>query len=372
LARLKFQLAKPDFYLLFTILGLTIFGLVMIFDASSVIAVSDFGDKFYYVKNQLIWFTLALVSLLFATFFNYHHYKKISIFALLLVVVLLILVLLPGFGGSVLGAKRRVDFGYFVLQPAEFLKIAFIIYLSSLFSRVEKGVDRRKFLIFLVLTVFILILLLLEPDLGTAGIVVLSALTILFLAGAPVWYFFLGAPFFLVGLFGIILTSSYRFDRLKTFLNPTNDTLGISYQINQVLIALGSGGLFGLGLGQSRQKYEFLPEVATDSIFAIIGEELGFLGGLVLISIFIFLAWRGFRIAKNAPDKFGFLLASGITSWIIFQAFLNLGSMVSILPLTGVPLPFISYGGSALISSFFGIGVLLNISRQAVLEKKPN
>jgi len=369
LAKLKFQLAKPDFYLLFTVFGLTIFGLVMIFDASSVIAASDFGDKFYYVKNQMIWFAIGSAVLSFATFFDYHHYQKISLPVLIFVIFLLVLVFVPGLSGEILGAKRRIDFGFFVLQPAEFVKIAFIIYLSSLFAKIEKGINRKRMLVFLILAGIILALLLLEPDLGTAGIVVSSALAILFLAGVPIWYFAIGTPFFLVGLLGLIVTSSYRFNRLKTFLNPTADTLGASYHINQILIALGSGGLFGLGLGQSRQKYEFLPEVVTDSIFAIIGEELGFLGGMVLISVFVFLVWRGFRIAKVAPDKFGFLLASGITSWIVLQSFFNLGSMVSILPLTGVPLPFISYGGSALISAFFGVGVLLNISRQTVVKK---
>ena len=369
MAKLKFQLAKPDFYLIFTVFGLTIFGLVMIFDASSVIAASDFGDKFYYVKNQMIWFAIGSVGLFFATFFDYHHYQRFSLPALIFVILLLVLVFAPGFSGEVMGAKRRIDFGFFVLQPAEFVKIAFIIYLSSLFAKLEKGIDRKKTFTFLILSGLILALLLYEPDLGTAGIVVTSTLTIVFLAGAPIWYFIFGTPFFMLGLLGLIVGSSYRFNRLKTFLNPTADTLGVSYHINQVLIALGSGGIFGLGLGQSRQKYEFLPEVATDSIFAIIGEELGFLGGMVLISIFVFLVWRGFRIAKAAPDKFGFLLASGIPSWIVLQSFFNLGSMVSILPLTGVPLPFISYGGSALISIFFGVGVLLNISRQAVIEK---
>lgn len=367
--KLKPQFQRPDLPLLLVVLGLTIFGLVMIFDASVVIAASDFGDKFYFVKNQIIWAGFGLFGLSFGLFFDYHRYSRLSIFLLTAAIILLILVLISGLSSEVYGARRRLDFGPFSLQPGEFLKVAFIVYLSAWFAKFQWQVERKKLAIYFLLVGLILGLLLLQPDMGTAGVIVLSALVIFFLSGAPIWYFFFGIPFFALGFLGLIVAAPYRLARLKVLFNPTSDPQGISYHINQVLIALGSGGLLGLGLGGSRQKFEFLPEVATDSIFAIIAEELGFVGGLILIAVFLFLLWRGFAIARNAPDKFGFLLAAGITTWIGLQAFFNLGSMVALLPLTGLPLPFISYGGSSLIVSLFGVGVILNISRQKIAEK---
>ncbi len=204
-------------------------------------------------------------------------------------------------------------------------------------------------------------LVLLEPDLGTSIIIVAIAILLYFAAGAPVWHFGIIIPVLAIGVLGLAVLSPYRMARLTTFLHPERDTQGSSYHIHQALLALGSGGWFGVGIGQSRQKYEYLPEANTDSIFAIIGEEIGFIGAIGVILVFIFLCWRGFRIAKRAPDVFGRLLALGITSWIAVQTIINLSAMVALMPLTGVP--FISYGGSSLIILFAGVGILLNISK---------
>ncbi len=209
----------------------------------------------------------------------------------------------------------------------------------------------------------------LEPDLGTAVVLAVTSFLIFFVSGPPVWSIFLVCLLGLASGTGLIFTSEYRRQRLLTFLNPSQDPLGTSYHIRQILIALGSGGIFGVGLGQSRQKYEFLPEVTTDSIFAVIAEEVGFIWAKILILIFLLLIWRGISIAKKAPDEFGRLLALGIISWVGFQTLVNLGSMVALIPLTGVPLPFISYGGSSMVLILTAMGILVNISRQAVVKK---
>jgi cell division protein FtsW len=206
-------------------------------------------------------------------------------------------------------------------------------------------------------------LVLLEPDLGTSVIIIAIALILYFASGAPVWHFALILPVLVVGVVGLAIISPYRMARLTTFLHPDKDPLGSSYHIRQALLGLGSGGWFGVGIGQSRQKYEYLPEANTDSIFAIIGEETGFVGGVAVILMFVFASWRGFRIAKRARDGFGRLLAIGITSWISVQTIINLSAMVALMPLTGVPLPFISYGGSSLIIMLAAAGILLNISK---------
>jgi cell division protein FtsW len=221
----------------------------------------------------------------------------------------------------------------------------------------------------LIVTGLIVGIVILQKDLGTATIIALTGMTIYFVAGASWWQFILLSLSGFAGGLGLILTSAYRRARLFSFLNSSQDQLGASYHINQVLIALGSGGFFGVGLGQSRQKYGYIPEVTTDSIFSVVANELGFVGALVLILAFGYLIYRCTKIAGEAPDQFGYLLAVGITSWLGFQIFINIGAMVALLPLTGVPLPLISYGGSSLLMVMSAIGILLNISRQGVRGK---
>lgn len=344
---------------------LVFFGILMIYDSSSVSAFQDFGDKFYYLKEQLKWLVLGFTSLIFFTFFNYRKLYFLSPFALLFSIALLAMVFIPGLGIKAYGASRWLNLRLFLLQPSELAKLTLIIYLSAWFSEKEKG----RLLAFLLLTGLLLALILFQPDMGTAVVLAVVALFLYFLSGAPLWHFAILLP--PAGILGFILIriSPYRFQRLASFLNPNVDPLGASYHLRQILIALGSGGLWGLGIGQSRQKYAYLPESMTDSIFAIIGEELGFLGTVVLVLIFLFFIWRGFKIAQAAPDRFGQLLAAGITSWFGIQIFVNLAAMLAIIPLTGVPLPFISYGGSSLIVAMSGVGILLNISRQGSGKK---
>jgi cell division protein FtsW len=346
-----------DKRLLVVISGLLIFGILMVFNASVVDATRQFGDGFFYARRQLVSAALGVVAMLVFAQIPYKTWAKYSHYIFAIAVGLLVLVLIPKLGGvSALGARRWVDLGPISLQPAEFAKFALCVYFAKHFS------ENRTLKPFLIALGTIVVLVMLEPDLGTTGIILAISGLIYFASGAPISHFLSLVPIAIVGLI-LVLTSPYRRERLFTFFDPTSDPLGSSYHIRQILIALGSGGLWGVGLGQSRQKYLFLPEPATDSIFAIIGEELGFVGASVVILAFVFLIWRGYSIAARVEDPFGRLLALGITSWIGVQAFVNLAAMVALVPLTGVPLPFVSYGGSALVVNLAAIGILLNISK---------
>lgn len=332
----------------------------MIFESSNVSAFRDFGDKYHYVKDQLIWILIGTVGMSIASVFDYHRYYKYALPGIIITFVLLILVFIPGFGIRALGAHRWIGFGTFSFQPAEIAKLSLIIYLSAWFSHKETG----RFLPFLMLVGTVAGLIILEPDLGTSIIVLTVSLILYFIAGSPIWHLLLIVPSGLSAVTILALTSPYRLRRLTTFMNPSLDPLGASYHIRQVLISLGSGGWLGLGLGSSRQKYEFLPEATTDSIFAIIGEEFGFIGAIILIALFLFFISRIFKIVRNAPDRFGALLSVGILSMITMQFIINIGSMTAVFPLTGIPLPFISYGGTNLIIMLISCGIILNISRQ--------
>lgn len=352
---------KSDTALLISVISLTIFGLFMIYDASSYIAFRDFGDKYHYVKDQFLWVFLGSIALFIISFFDYHKFYNLALPILIGSIFLLFLVFIPGLGIRALGASRWIDFGFFVIQPSEFVKLALTIYLSAWFSTKEKG----RFIAFLLLIGLVILLVMLQPDMGTAVIILGEAIILYFLSGGSILHILSLIP--AVGLGGLILIllEPYRAARLSTFLNPEKEIQGSSYHLRQILIALGSGGLFGVGIGNSLQKYAYLPEATTDSIFAIIAEELGFVGVTVLLLIMLFIIYRGFYIAIRAKDNFGKLLAGGITSVLAIQTIVNLGAQTAILPLTGVPLPFISYGGSALIVNLFSVGILLNISRQS-------
>jgi cell division protein FtsW len=353
---------KIDISLLISVVILTFFGLFMIYDASSFVAFRDFGDKYHYLRDQFIWIIFGLGSLTFFSFFDYHKLYALALPILSAALVLLVLVFIPGIGVSLLGAHRWIDTKIFLLQPAEFVKLALAIYLAAWFSNKEKG----RLPAFLLLMGLVLGLIMLEPDMGTTFVILSEAFAIYFLSGANVLYFSVIIP--LVGFLGFLFIklSPYRAKRLESFLNVDSALQSSSYHVKQILIALGSGGLLGVGLGNSLQKYAYLPESTTDSIFAIIAEELGFVGAVCLIIFFIFIISRCFRIAANAKDNFGKLLAGGITTFLAVQAIINLAAQTVLVPLTGIPLPFISYGGSSLMIDLTSIGILLNISKQTV------
>ncbi len=278
---------------------------------------------------------------------------------LFVAIVLLFCVFIPGIGVSILGAKRWINTHVFLLQPAEFVKLALAIYLAAWFSNKEK----ERSIAFFGLLGTIMVLIMLEPDMGTAAIILSEALIMYFLEGAKLTYFFYSIPVLGIISFILVKLAPYRAARLSTFFNASSAPETASYHIRQILIALGMGGITGVGLGNSLQKYAYLPESTTDSIFAIIAEEIGFLGSIIFLSLFIIVIWRGFFIAIHAKDQFGRLLAGGIISFLSVQTIINLTAQTALLPLTGVPLPFVSYGGSSLLVDLSAIGILLNIGR---------
>lgn len=362
---------KPaDWWLIVGVVILSLFGLMMVYDSSVAIAMRDFSNQYYFVREQSKWLILGSIACLIFSITDYHVWRPFALPLLIATVILLLVVFIPGVGVHALGARRWINMGLFVLQPAELAKLTLVIYLSAWFTPHHSdgagfsAKEKKRLAAFLLLVALIVGLVMIEPDLGTSVIILGIALVLYFFSGAPVRQFLLLFPILTSMLVGLAVASPYRFRRLTTFLNPDVDPQGASYQIRQILLALGSGGIFGVGFGRSRQKYEYLPEANTDSIFAIIGEEIGFLGAVAVILAFLFVIWRGFRIAKRAPDEFGRMLALGISSWIAIQTIIHLGSAVALIPFTGVPLPLVSYGGSSLIILLSAIGIVLNISRQ--------
>lgn len=351
---------KIDVFLLGIVSVLVFFGLFMIYDASSYAAFRDFGDKYHYIKDQLLWVALGFLGLIFFTFFDYHKLYNLALPLLAISIILLILVFMPGIGVYVLGAHRWINLGIFTLQPAEFVKLVLAIYLAAWFSNKEKS----RFTAFLFLLGLVLVLVALQPDMGTAIVILAEALTIYFLSGGNIFYYVVLIP--VLAVLGFIFTKiePYRARRLEAFLSLNKSFDASSYHVKQILIALGSGGIMGVGLGNSLQKYAYLPETTTDSIFAIIAEELGFLGAGIVIALFALAVWRGLYIALRAKDNFGKLLAGGIITFLAIQAIINFSAQTALLPLAGIPLPFISYGGSALIVDLCAVGILLNISKQ--------
>ncbi|MBI2442560.1 MAG: putative lipid II flippase FtsW [Candidatus Levybacteria bacterium] len=349
---------KVDGILLLAIVLLTAFGLFMIYNASSVIAQRDFQDKYYYIKEQSVWMLLGYCGLGFFTLFSYKKLYSFAVPLLVTSIILLLLVFIPGFGIKALGAHRWINFHFFVLQPSEFVKLSLAIYLAAWFSSKEKG--RLPAFLLLMGTVWLLVML--QPDMGTASIILFEAAVVYFLSGGAIGHFLLLAPVVAIIGFLFIKSAPYRAARLTSFLNVDPTLSNVSYHTKQILIALGSGGILGVGIGNSLQKYAYLPENVTDSIFAIIAEETGFIGSTAVVLLFTIVVWRGFVIASLAKDPFGKLFAAGITTFLGIQIIINLFSMTALMPLTGVPLPFISYGGSALIIDLAAIGILLNIS----------
>lgn len=332
----------------------------MVYDAAVVQGFKDFGDKYYYIKQQLIWMVLGIFTLFFFTFFNYRFLKRLALPMFVFSLILLLAVFIPGLGFSAGGAHRWLNLGPVNIQPAEIIKLTSIILFASLFER-----KVRAFPFFSTVFLVSFIIGFLQKDLGSTVVFFLTSVSIYFFAGAPVQYMLTLIPVSVVGFLVFVLSSEYRKNRVLAFLDPFADIQGYSYHISQVLIAIGSGGFTGLGIGQSRQKFEYIPEVTTDSIFAVVGEELGFVGSVFLIGLFVFLIYKGFKITQNCNESFGRLLAFGLTCWLGIQTIVNLGAMVAIFPLTGVPLPFISYGGSALLVNLMAVGILLNISKSS-------
>lgn len=337
----------------------------MLASASSPAGYSKFGDTFYFIKKQLLFGLLpGLVLFLFLARFNYHLLQKFSGLIYLLSLAMLVLVFVPGVGWEFNGSHSWIQFFGWSLQPSEFAKLAVIIILAKLLSENKDWSDWKNNLmpIFAALLPAIL-LIAAQPDVGTLSILAVIIFSMLYLANIPKLYLVILALAGAVCFAGLLIAAPYRVQRLTTFLHPELDPQGRGYQINQAFLAVGSGGIWGLGLGHSRQKFQYLPEVQADSIFAVIAEEMGLLVVLALVMLIAFLGLRGFKIAKGAHDQFGRLLAAGIMIWFVWQSFLNISTTIGLLPLTGVPLPLISHGGSAMVVALASFGIVANISK---------
>lgn len=359
---MRLKKGPPDFILFMTTVILVCIGLIMVFSSSSVTANLKFDDPYYFFKRQLLWALIALVVMMVVMKINYHRLKDLAVPALVVAVICLVIVI---FTPEVKGSSRYLGVGPLRFTPSELAKLCMVLFLAATLSRRLDKVTTfwRGLGPFLVIIGLVVGLVMLQPDLGTAFVMGVTSLLMLVMAGAKMAHMgvLAGLGVALVGL--AIYLEPFRFKRLIAFLDPWKDPSHYGFQTIQSLYALGSGGLFGMGLGRSRQKFFYLPEQHTDFIFAILGEELGFLGAGVVLLLFFLFAWRGFRIALKAPDIFGSLLAGGITTMIIFQAAVNIGVVSGTLPVTGIPLPFISFGGSSLVFTLAGVGLLLNISR---------
>lgn len=361
-----------DSKLFFTVMALIVIGLVAIASAGVFYAETRFNDDYFFFKRQLLFGVIpGLLALHFFRKVDYHRWQKLVVPLFAFNILLLILVFIPGIGAKVYGASRWIQIGSFSFQPSEMTKLVVVLYLAAWFASKgkEKVSDLFEGLVpFLAIFGVIAFLILKQPDTGTLGVIFLIAMTIFFAAGARVSH--LGMLFAggLLALGILIKLAPYRLQRFLVFLNPDLDPQGVGYHVNQALLAIGSGGVFGLGLGHSRQKFNYLPEPVTDSIFAIFSEEWGLIGAGVVILLFVFFAWRGLMVAKKAPDEFGKLVAVGIVMWVISQSFINIAAISGLIPLTGIPLPFISYGGTSLVFLMSGVGILLNISQQATMK----
>jgi len=351
--------------LFFITILLSLIGLFLLYESSSYSAYLNIGDKHFFVKYQSIWIIAGICFSFVVSLFDYRKLYSLSLPLLIISFSLLILVFLPGVGIELKGANRWVDFRLFVVQPSELLKITFTLYLAAWFSNKEKN----RIFAFFILLLAAVFLVAIEPDLGTALIVAVTAVVVYFLSGSRIFEMVIIFLFLIAASVLLIKMEPYRVARLTNFQNLDLQSLsGTSYHVKQILIALGSGGVTGMGFGNSIQKYAYLPENTTDSIFAIFAEEAGFLGSLVLISLFLIQVLIGFLIAVKTLNKFGRLLASGIITFLTIQAFINLASQVVLIPLTGVPLPFISYGGSSMMINFLSIGILMSIGNRISKE----
>lgn len=358
---------RVDFVLGGSTLLLSLFGIVTLAGVSAPFALKNFGSSGAYFSHQFFYAILPGILLCgVCIFFPLEKLRRISSFLVLICFVALLLVFIPPFGVRLGGAARWLALGPFSFQPSEFLKLTFILYLAALLttkSATKTIVQKRRVFIFLFATGLLGLVLVLQPDISTLGIIVASGFMMYFVAKTPLWH-----SFALVGIAAAVLVvlvklAPYRMQRVLVFFDPSTDPMGIGYQVKQALIAVGSGGMFGQGLGMSVNQVRLLPAAISDAIFAAAAQEMGFVGAMFLLSIFFVFVWRGIYIAKRAQDEFMQLAAVGITSWIGLQAFVNMGAMMGLVPLTGIPLPFMSYGGSHVIAELAGVGVLLNISR---------
>ena len=361
---------SPDYVIFYTVLCLLSLGIIMVYSASAVSANVNFDDSCYFLKRQLIWAGLGLLAMIFTMNVDYHVWQKSAKPILIGTVVLLILVLIPGMGKVVNGARRWLGFGSVYIQPSEIAKLSMVLFSAYYLAKMQPFMTNFKKAVLPQLAVLMIIfgLILKEPDLGTALSIAGTVFVLLFVTGARLKHLFSLGAIGVVGVVVAILLEPYRLKRIFAFSNPWADPLDTGYHIIQSLYAIGSGGLFGVGLGRSREKFLYLPEPHTDFIFSILGEELGLIGTVLVLTLFFLFAWRGLKTAMLAPDIYGSILSAGLTTMILVQALMNIAVVTASMLVTGIPLPFLSFGGSALIFTLAGVGILLNVSRHVNLK----
>lgn len=364
---MPYKRTNPDFILIVVTLTLLAVGITMVYSASAVWAAYKFDDSLFFAKRQLLFAGIGVIAMFFIMNVDYWTWRTWAKLILIICFFLLIVVLIPGIGMVRNGSRSWIGIGAFSIQPSEFIKLGMIIFLAKYLSEkqkyittIKKGLTPTLGLVFLAFGIIML-----QPDLGTGTVMVGTCIIMIFVAGARIIHFSLLGVLGVCAFIALVLSAPYRIKRITSFLDPWEDPLGSGFQIIQSLYAIGPGGLFGLGLGESRQKFFYLPEPQTDFIFAILAEELGFIGGSFVILLFALLLWRGMRIAIGAPDLYGSFLAVGIISMIAIQVMINIGVVTGLMPVTGITLPFLSYGGSSLTLMLMAVGVLLNISRYA-------
>lgn len=362
---------RPNFALLFSILALILIGTVLISSASVVMSKQVAKSANFYFERHVMSLLLGFFVMFIGYRIDYSFWRKIAPYFIICSIILLVLVFVPGIGARHGGATRWISWPV-QFAPTEVFKLALVVYLAAWFEKKGSSVTSFMYstLPFLMVMGGTIGLIIAQPDMGTMMVVSSTAAIMYFVAGASYSHILMMLGIGVAGIVFLIKTAPYRMARLMIFLNPSSDTTGHGYQINQALLAIGTGGLFGLGFGQSRQKFNYLPEAATDSIFAVTAEELGFFRASIIILAFLVLAIQGYRVSEKAPDAFSRLLALGITTWITVQALINVSAMLSIIPLTGVPLPFISLGSSSTVMLMLASGILLNISKNVQGETR--
>lgn len=366
----SYATAPLDTVLFTSVAALVGIGLVMVFSASSATAYAQHGDIAYYLKRQLVWLAVGLCGAYALYRIDYHRLKSLAPYLLVFAIFALVLVFVPHVGLGVNGGRRWIGTSAISVEPSEFAKLALVIYLAAILSaRGERITSLARGLVPACIPVAIMaVLVLKEPDMGTASLLLFTSFALFFAAGARLIHLvavaFVTVPFAAL----TVLASPYRRARVFAFVDPWKDPLNTGFHIVQSLLALGSGGLFGVGLGASRAKFFYLPEQYTDFIFSVLGEELGLIGTLAVIALFVIVAYRAIRIALAAPDRFGFFLAIGCAAMITIQAFVNIGVVSSSWPVTGVPLPFISFGGSSLVVNLLAVAIIANVGRRKRLR----
>lgn len=359
-----------DKKLITVVFAILIFGLISLSSSSSVIAYANFGDAYYYFKHQLVGLSLGLMAFWFFARIDYHVWKKYAFGFLIFSIFLLLLVFIPGIAAEHGTARSWINVFGHSLQPSEIVKLSFLLYLAAwLEARKDKLDDFSQgigpFLVILGVVTFLMIK---QPDIGTLSIIAVTSLFVYFIGGGKIKHIVAILVFAILSFSLMIQFKPYQLNRFRCLLDPNYSKQDICYQINQSLIAVGSGGILGRGLGESRQKYMYLPGVKDDFIFAVIAEEMGLIIGVAFLLCYLYLFYRGYIVAQNAPDDFGKLLSIGIVSWISVQAIINIGGIVNVFPMTGVPLPLVSYGGSAILAALSACGILVNISKQTKIK----